>query len=71
MQSSARRIPANGLCIAADICETVQCFDCDSVYKVAGVSLNLRCFTYTFHAHLIRSIAYCSIVATLTVSDKT
>ena len=51
MQSSARRIPANGLCIAADICETVQCFDCDSAYKVAGVSLNLRCFKGTPFMH--------------------
>ena len=38
----SKRIPANGRCIAAGICETVQCFNCDSVHQVAGVSLSLR-----------------------------
>ena len=63
MQSSTRRILAERPCINAGIFENVnvhvQCLKCDSVHIVAGVSLGLRSFTYTFHAHLIRSMALC------------
>ncbi len=67
VQSVARRILANGPCIAAGICETVHVFDHDYLRKVAGVSLSLRCFSYMFHAHLIGSIALCLFATALTV----
>lgn len=36
--------------------ETVHHFRCDSSHQVAGVSLNLTWFPYTFYAHLIRTL---------------